>query len=289
MAEQCVQPPHHAYHTCLGVVLCLGTFVSYLPQCVKIVSRRSSEGYSPYFLLLGTVSGFGKVNNIILLQLGAFLCCPTWGVGSCLINTLGTWQIFIQWSAFFAVFVLYYLYFPGHLKDVPSVAANNLIQVSPEWAAARVVGLVVVCLMTVTTAVSVAVVTSYGPQAWVVRSWAGALGIASLAIACLQYVPQIWKTWHRRSVGALSIPAMLLQTPGGYLFAYSIYVRPGANWTSWISYVLAASLQGVLLVLCIAWNYRDRRRETAVLDGHRSAEQRSAATERSTLLTSDRP
>jgi len=35
--------------------------------------------------------------------------------------------------------------------------------------------------------------------------------------------------------------------------------RPGTNWTSWFTYLIAGVMQGALLVLCIAWKYRQRR------------------------------
>lgn len=44
--------------------------------------------------------------------------------------------------------------------------------------------------------------------------WAGFLGVLSMALAGMQYFPQIWKTWKRKEAGALSIPMMMLQTPG---------------------------------------------------------------------------
>ncbi|KAJ2027615.1 hypothetical protein GGI08_009881, partial [Coemansia sp. S2] len=46
---------------------------------------------------------------------------------------------------------------------------------------------------------------------------------------------------------------MLMQTPGGFVFAYSIAIRPGVNWSSWISTFVAATLQCVLLVICLSF------------------------------------
>ncbi|KAJ2028065.1 hypothetical protein IWW57_002334, partial [Coemansia sp. S610] len=63
----------------------------------------------------------------------------------------------------------------------------------------------------------------------------------------------IIKTWRSGSVGAISIPMMLMQTPGGFVFAYSIAIRPGVNWSSWISTFVAATLQCVLLVICLSF------------------------------------
>jgi hypothetical protein len=86
---------------------------------------------------------------------------------------------------------------------------------------------------------------------------------------------------------------MIIQTPGSFLFVYSLATRPGLNWTTWIVYfvtVCPASpplepllperkkkkkkltcclpsfplffpqgiLQGALLVLCVCWKIRQQ-------------------------------
>lgn len=40
------------------------------------------------------------------------------------------------------------------------------------------------------------------------------LAFASSMLACLQYIPQIILTYTEKAVGALSIPTMLIQSPG---------------------------------------------------------------------------
>ena len=62
--------------------------------------------------------------------------------------------------------------------------------------------------------------------------WATFLGIASALLAALQYAPQLVHTYRLRLVGALSIPMMLIQTPGGILMVISVALRPGTDWTS---------------------------------------------------------
>jgi hypothetical protein len=63
----------------------------------------------------------------------------------------------------------------------------------------------------------------------VVRSqlniWATFLGVSSALLAALQYAPQIALTYRRKLVGALSIPMMLIQTPGGFIMVISIMIR----------------------------------------------------------------
>ncbi|KAL8905731.1 MAG: hypothetical protein Q9207_002445 [Kuettlingeria erythrocarpa] len=54
----------------------VGILVSYLPQHYRIVARRSSEGISPYFVLLGTTSGtFAFANILTLPESRADLAC----------------------------------------------------------------------------------------------------------------------------------------------------------------------------------------------------------------------
>ena len=65
-----------------------------------------------------------------------------------------------------------------------------------------------------------------------VSAWATLLGITAAVLAAIQYAPQLLHTYRSRLVGALSIPMMMIQTPGGFLMVTSIVLRPGTNWTS---------------------------------------------------------
>jgi len=60
-------------------------------------------------------------------------------------------------------------------------------------------------------------------------------------------------------VGALSIPMMLIQTPGAIFMVLSIALRPNTNWTSWTTYAVAGIMQGMLLAMCIIWKLRQSK------------------------------
>ncbi|TFY76420.1 hypothetical protein EWM64_g7592 [Hericium alpestre] len=94
---------------------------------------------------------------------------------------------------------------------------------------------------------AVAVVVTFG--------FATAAGV----LAAAQYAPQLAHTYHTRLVGALSIPMMLIQTPGGFVMVLSVALRPGTNWTTWIQFLVAALMQAVLLAMCLAWKVRQAR------------------------------
>jgi len=55
--------------------------------------------------------------------------------------------------------------------------------------------------------------------------WATFLGVSSAILAALQYAPQILHTYRHKLVGALSIPMMMIQTPGGFIMVISIMIR----------------------------------------------------------------
>lgn len=79
-------------------------------------------------------------------------------------------------------------------------------------------------------------------------------------LAAIQYLPQIWTTYRLKHVGSLSIPMMCIQTPGGLLFAGSLFARLGwAGWSTWTIYLLTAGMQGTLLFMGISFELAARR------------------------------
>lgn len=94
-------------------------------------------------------------------------------------------------------------------------------------------------------------------------TWANILGVTGTILAAIQYLPQIWMTWHLGHVGSLSIPMMLIQTPGSFVWAGSLAARLGsAGWSTWGLFLVTGCLQGCLLVMGISFEIRARRDKT---------------------------
>lgn len=125
--------------------------------------------------------------------------------------------------------------------------------------------------------------------------WAGFLGVASVILIMIQYIPQIIETYlrkvwrlkranrgairsndlslmtdtpittflppspHFQSVGALSTSMMVMQTPGAILMTISLALSPGANWSTWVPYAVAAFFQLVLLGMCLYYRFHTKR------------------------------
>ncbi|KAJ1949545.1 hypothetical protein FBU59_001098 [Linderina macrospora] len=222
-----------AQNTILTGILCVGTFLSYLPQHIKIIKHRTSEGISPYFILLGTTGAGSNITNMLLLQFLVMQCCTvqTWGAVPAGDETAET----------------------SEASPLLPAAEGAPKRLAMEWKVALWVATAVAVHGTMCILMSTLLVAFMGPYSAPTRTWASLLGLFSLCTTCMQFIPQIIKTWRSGQVGALSIPMMLMQTPGGFVFAYSIAIRPGVNWSSWISTFVAATLQGVLLTICLVF------------------------------------
>ncbi|PUU82128.1 hypothetical protein B9Z19DRAFT_969416 [Tuber borchii] len=268
-----------------------GILVSYLPQHHRIISRGTAEGISPVFLLLGVTSGTCAFANILILSNGVLACCGK-GIGgfNCFAASLGVAQVGTQWCSFGVILLLFLIYFPRDVVPAPTTSRFTM----PKTQSALSVAILCVAHL-----VAVAVVTFYfsllsPPASYPAHSstsispqltaWANFLGLQSMILASLQYIPQLFTTWTLKHVGSLSIPMMCIQTPGSFVWAVSLASREGTKWSSWITYVVTGVLQGTLLIMCIIWELKDRKERKEMSGGENGA---AVEGERRPLLASE--
>lgn len=86
-------------------LIILGILLSYLPQHIRIIIRRSSFGISPYFILLGVTSGTSAFANILVFPSTAqdVACCQEISGIACFAGLLGVFQMAMQWLCFFSM------------------------------------------------------------------------------------------------------------------------------------------------------------------------------------------
>lgn len=141
------------------------------------------------------------------------------------------------------------------MDDPDSEAA--LVEEQPRWQTA-----LLVASLTLLHGLAVIVVT--GILSTIAHDklaiWANVLGVMAALLAAVQYIPQMWTTYHLKHIGSLSIPMMCMQTPGGFVFAGSLFARLGwAGWSSWGIFVLTATMQGLLLSMAIYYEIQARK------------------------------
>ncbi|BEI85155.1 hypothetical protein CcaverHIS002_0505560 [Cutaneotrichosporon cavernicola] len=287
--SQC--PSHHdPYTLTLSILLCTGLVISYLPQHYRIISTGTSEGLSPWFLLLGATSSASGMLNLLILQWPLFQCCRVVSGGQCAESLLRFVQVGLQWLLFSIILALYIIYFPrtprmrplalqgqpqldygatrGNAVDAetPSPATVGEFrklreQNDREWRTAKGVAWAVCLHLTLLTTLTFVLLdklpTTVPPQK-PLRLLATFCGLSATALAVCQYAPQIVKTANAGLVGALSIGTMLIQVPGSIVFCISIMLGENTDWTSWMPYAVTGLMQACLLIICLFWKKRQR-------------------------------
>lgn len=222
-----------------SLVIAVGIVISYVPQYVKIVQTRTSVGLSPTFLFLISVAGFSAMSNLVLLSSLSLPCCSELTGFECVNSQVSLIQVGLQAISTLFIPLLCVIY-----TNTPDNTEYE--QVVEAWRR------ILLYIATVTILVIVACFTFSAAH---VLLFAQILGVLSTVITFIQYIPQLVETYHLKHSGALSIAMMLIQTPGGFLWTTTLIMKPGSNWSSWLPYLAAASLQGVLLIMCIYYDY----------------------------------
>ncbi|KAL2070502.1 hypothetical protein VTL71DRAFT_13528 [Oculimacula yallundae] len=258
--EKLQQPDY--FNLTLSILILLGILVSYLPQHYRIVSRGTSEGISPWFILLGTTSGTSAFANILVLPASRadVACCKTVSTFECAAGLLGIAQVGVQWFCFSIILLLFLVFFPRGPK-LPSNDAEKPYT----WRTAVAVAFLCLLHGLLVIIVSATLMLSRPHH---LGTWANALGIMATILAAIQYLPQIWMTWRLGHVGSLSIPMMLIQTPGSFVWSASLAARLGVEgWSTWGVFLVTGCLQGCLLVMGICFEIKARRERGAAVEG----------------------
>ncbi|QOU18725.1 hypothetical protein BRETT_001793 [Brettanomyces bruxellensis] len=207
----------------LSWVLVVGIYISFVPQHVRVIRRRTSEGLSPSYLLMGSISAFASFVNMYLVTVPARHCCTV---------DLNAYQCANAMTGYIQMIYRYYLFF------VIYVIVNFIA--------------------------CICVVHAPGQQHGR-NAYADVSGVVSLILQVVQYLPQLWTTYRIREPGTLSIPSLVIQVPGTFYWAYSLYDEADSKWSSYLPFFAAASLQGILLLMCIFYRWRMHVRKSRQL------------------------
>ena len=152
--------------------------------------------------------------------------------------------------------MLFLVFFPRE-SILPENEDDPVEDAKHNWKSAVVVAFLCLFHFLATVIMSIAVILRHPQYS---KSWANILGIIAAVLSVTQYIPQIHKTWKLRRVESLSIPMMLIQTPGSFVFAASLAARLGPEgWASWGVFVITGCLQGSLLAMGIYFEIEARK------------------------------
>ncbi|KAL1864211.1 hypothetical protein Daus18300_007808 [Diaporthe australafricana] len=257
----------------VSIIIVVGLLISYLPQHYRIISRGTSEGISPYFVLLGTTSATAGFANILTLpqSIQDAGCCRELETFQCVAGILGIVQLGVQWLCFAFIFVLFLVFFRYTGASVPQEELEESDE-EPNWQTAVMVATVVLVHILITIVLTAVFALALPTH---LKSWAVFNGVLAAGLAAIQYIPQITMTYHLKHVGSLSIPMMCIQTPGGLLFAASLAARLGwAGWSTWGIFLLTAIMQGILLGMALYYIFSESSDEQGGRPGVRRSHSR---------------
>lgn len=246
----------------LSIATIFGIVFSNLPFLYKIYKRKSSLGISPYFLILSVLASVCTTANIICLQSFLMTCCRFQPAGTCFANILGILtvaaQLLINVASYF-FFIYYYPITHKYRSGDPYILRQEWKHTVMSLYFCGVFSLVVTLVSWFLAAFHSEYVPSNQGSSGTIFGWATTLGVLSAIFSLVQYVPQLYKTWKTRQIGSLSVPALIIQTPGSFLVCYSLMRRPTSNVTTWIGMLISAALQALLLFICIRLYYMKRK------------------------------
>ena len=156
--------------------------------------------------------------------------------------------------------MLFLTFFPtasSAAADLSSSASTPTNSPPPKKRDAIIVGITTLVSLFTIGIISIALVASYPNRT---QSWADTLGTIAGVLAMIQYLPQIYFTWKMGDVKSLSIATMVIQVPGAFLFAFSLWLRVGKEgWSTWLVYIVTGVLQAIVLGLAITYWLKDRK------------------------------
>ena len=167
--------------------------------------------------------------------------------------------------------MLFLIFFPTSPEvDLSASSASLTASIThsppPKRRDALIVGLSTLLTLLLFGIVSIALVSRYPHRT---QRWADFLGIVAGVLSAIQYLPQIWYTYRLGDIKSLSIITMLIQVPGAFLFAFSLWLRVSwEGWSTWLVYIITGILQGMLLGMAVSfWVARRRKGEGVEEDG----------------------
>lgn len=170
-------------------------------------------------------------------------------------------------------------------SSLPSLSSLKPDPHPPRRRDAIIVTTAILLTLLATFITSLAIVSAYPHHT---QTWADFLGTVAGTLAAIQYIPQIYFTFAAKEVRSLSIVTMIIQVPGAFLFAFSLWLRVGwKGWSTWLVYVVTGILQAILLFLAITYWLDARRRareEASDREQEVSDDEQETVNERTALI-----
>ena len=242
----------------------IGLLIIYVPQFYKINKKRTSLGFSVWFMFLGHTASFISCLNALVFYINNLWTCH--GIRNCTEEFLGFGLIGIQWFLYWIQYLLFVKFYPKKKSrkllgedDPPLTFCQKLQTPKATLIYSHVIGVIFLCLT----------MGLLGHHHWInpstddLKVWVGVMEGTISIMFLAHYIPQIWETYKLKQVGSMSLITLALMTPGTFLWAIFLATQsfwiPEAEGSSplvWVPYLIVGAFQVGLLVMGI---YYDRK------------------------------
>lgn len=224
----------------IGLCITFGTILSVIPQMLIIIQKRSSFGLSDITIFLTSIGQFILTVNVLCFDTKVF-------VGS---FQFSFFKIFSTFLTFLNLFLLWLCYlFIVFLKIVFISSNDNRIRP------------LLFIILTVILSLALLYIyfflgLRYGFDSRNLKKYGTLLGTIASLLVYGQYLPQFYTTIMLKTSGSLSLLMLEIQAPGGLINALFMWIGQGHHWSTWISLMMAAIQQFILLFICCYFKIR---------------------------------
>ena len=237
----CAAEPIYSY--ALGIFLCIGGTISYIPQVYNIIKEKNHKGISEMTLFLLSSGAAALAANSFILNWYRFQCfsmCKSWWL--CVANLLSLIQIligFIMCLPLYLVFMRYKI--ASSNKRVIYDLRYLLLHLS-------------FVLIMIIVGLAEKIEARNSKDFFMVTAWILG-GLVSPVLSSIIWLPQLVKLARSKDPGSLSMLMLVIQTPGNLvIIAFQILYQQSVS--TWITYCFIFLEQAAILVLLILYKYR---------------------------------
>lgn len=228
----------------IGLIITVGTMVSCIPQIFKIIKNRTSYGLSSVYVCTTLSGSLILFSNYLYLHTADFIGISQLSFGTTMPRML----------SFVNIFTLYMFTMPTMFNTL--VFFHRPKETSYKIAALSI-AIVIVCDI-ISGSLYVGLSQGGGTSGMPLKIAGKVYGIIAAGLTLFQYFPQIITTIRVKSSGSLSLILLGLQGPGGLVNSLFLAIGNNDDWTTWVSLMLAAIQQLILLALCIFFEVRKK-------------------------------
>lgn len=238
---------HSDANLSFGILLILGSVISFIPQYYKIIKTKSVEGISHWSQGLNNMSSFCAFFGAFMLDYHLFRCCKE--NGACGYILLPFIQLFFNWLCPLINYLIYIKYFVG--KDM--YETRNVYRFFGFY--------VVVFLISFTMTTIVLAANWYSWQEHAIL-FGAILNMTSTIVTSFVWIPQIIKTYQDKGIGSLSLLSLAIQAPGSFLIFIFQVVLSKSSWYIGFPYLVSSLFQTIILIMGFVYERTKKHHRT---------------------------